>query len=80
MLILRPSNSGLMRLINIQKCRSSTKLDHCGLLELQVLLDLRVLFEGGPYMRKYGSKVSRPLIEKSMRVAIATQASSLSAN
>ena len=29
MLILRPSNSGLKRLINIQKCRSSTKLDHC---------------------------------------------------
>ena len=28
MLILRPSNSGLKRLINIQKCRSSTKLDH----------------------------------------------------
>ena len=48
--------------------------------QMQVLLDLRVLFEGGPYMRKYGSKVSRPLIKKSMRVAIATQASSLSAN
>ena len=31
MLISRPSNSGLKRLINIQKCRSSTKLDHCGL-------------------------------------------------
>ena len=24
------------------------------LLELQALLDFRVLFEGGPYMRKYG--------------------------
>ena len=31
MLISRPSNSGLKRLINIQKCRSSTKLDHCAL-------------------------------------------------
>ena len=24
------------------------------LLELRVLLELRALFEGGPYMRKYG--------------------------
>ena len=31
MLILRPPNSDLKRLINIQKCRSSTKLDHCAL-------------------------------------------------
>ena len=31
MLILRPSSSGLKRLINIQKCRSSTKLDNCAL-------------------------------------------------
>ena len=31
MLISRPSNSGLKRLINIQKCHSSTKLDHCAL-------------------------------------------------
>ena len=31
MLISRPSNSGLKRLINIQKCRSSTKLDHCAM-------------------------------------------------
>ena len=29
MLILRASNSGLKRLINIKKCRSSTKVDHC---------------------------------------------------
>ena len=31
MLILGPSNSGLKKLINIQKCPSSTKLDHCAL-------------------------------------------------
>ena len=39
MLISRPSNSGLKRLINIQKCRSSTKLDHCG---MQAKCDLLV--------------------------------------
>ena len=32
MLILGPSNSGLKKLINIQKCPSSTKLDHCGMV------------------------------------------------
>jgi hypothetical protein len=31
MLILGPSNSGLKKLINIQKCPSNTKLDHCAL-------------------------------------------------
>ena len=32
MLILRPSNSGLKKFINIQKCPFSTKLDHCALV------------------------------------------------
>ena len=32
MLILGPSNSCLKKLINIQKCPPSTKLDHCGVL------------------------------------------------
>ena len=36
MLILGPSNSGLKKLINIQKCPSSTKLDHCGAQVLAV--------------------------------------------
>ena len=33
MLILRPKSLKLKRLNNIQKCRSSTKLDHCALIE-----------------------------------------------
>ena len=37
MLISRPSNSGLKRLINIQKCCSSTKLDHCALLAFEAM-------------------------------------------
>ena len=31
MLILDQKNLDLKRLINIQKCRSSTKVDHCGM-------------------------------------------------
>ena len=31
MLILDHQNLDLKRLVNIQKCRSSTKVDHCGL-------------------------------------------------
>jgi hypothetical protein len=31
MLILRPSNSYLNRLINIQKCPSSSKINHCAM-------------------------------------------------
>ena len=48
MLILRPSNSGLKRLINIQKCRSSTKLDHCALCTARLLLTALALPPDAP--------------------------------
>ena len=35
MLILGPSNSGLKKLINIQKCPSSTKVDHCAMVGIK---------------------------------------------
>ena len=35
---------------------------HIRLLELQVLLELLVLFEGGLYMRKYGSLTHKLLL------------------
>ena len=56
MLILRPSNSGLKRLINIQKCRSSTKLDHCALCTVYVIL---VATNGTPEL-KVSESVQKP--------------------
>ena len=41
MLILRPTNSGLKRLIYIQKCRSNTKLDHCALCSREKIENIR---------------------------------------
>ena len=50
MLISRSPNSGIKRLINIQKCRSSTKLDHCALSRLVAHLRIFRLFIKGKFV------------------------------
>ena len=44
MLILDQQNLDLKRLINIQKCPSSTKLDHCALLCTHILIILAAIW------------------------------------
>ena len=61
MLISRPSNSGLKRLINIQKCRSSTKLDHCAVFSDLFVVSHNFVFEPRTTLR-LGSHINKKLV------------------
>ena len=51
---IRPAGIIILHGLQMRVLLKTLHFYYIRLLEFQVLLELRVLFEGGPYMRKYG--------------------------